>query len=446
MVLRPFLSVQLRHLVSVLGVGLLASGCASDGYSIGSAPSGQGQGGGYSLGVGGSGSSDIDGGRVLAGGKTICTAELLDQIKDAACSGWSSELEVAPSLLEFVVDTSGSMLELAPQSKLSKWSVTRDALAAAIDDFLPDETAVGVLFYPNQATIPNPLAEDTNSQPLPVSECVNISAMVGVAPVGAQGSAQRAALALGLASAQPAGGTPTDDAYVYALNYGLLPAIKSYAPYIPYIVLVTDGQPTILQGCKGTGDTLHPVDWHPIVQHIGEAAAARNVVKTFIIGTPGSNAQSATGDDGRPWLSLAARTGLTARSQNCSDEGPNFCHFDLSQSTDLATDLNAGLKEIMRAIPCRFNMPAAPANCVLDASRLNVIYEQDYSNGQSKQTWLIGQSEASCGSEGDLDGWYIDENANKIVLCPTTCQTVQADQRARLEILSGCNAIAPPVN
>jgi hypothetical protein len=446
MAFRPCLGVLLGRLASVLGIGLLASGCASDGSGIASAPSNQGLGGYYSLGVGGSVSSDNDGSSELTGGKTICTAELLDQIKDAACSGWSSELEVVPSLLEFVVDTSGSMLELAPQSKLSKWSVTRDALAAAIDDFLPDDTAVGVLFYPNQATIPNSLADESNSQPLPTSECVNVSAMVGVAPIGAQGSAQRAALALGLASAQPAGGTPTDDAYEYALTYGLMPAIKSYASYIPYAVLVTDGQPTILQGCKGTGDTLHPVDWHPIVQHIGEVAAAPNMIKTFIIGTPGSNAQSATGDDGRPWLSLAARTGLTPRSQSCSDEGPNYCHFDLSQSTDLATDLSAGLKEIIRAIPCSFNMPAAPANCVLDASKLNVIYEQDYSNGQSKQTWLIGQSEPSCGSEGDLDGWYIDSNANKVVLCPTTCQTVQSDQRARLEILSGCNSIAPPVN
>jgi len=353
---------------------------------------------------------------------------------------------VVPSLLDFVVDTSGAMLELAPQSNLSKWAVTRDALAAAIDDFLPDDTAVGVLFYPNQATIPNQLADDPNSDPLPISECVNVSAMVGVAPIGAQGSAQRAALALGLANAQPAGGTPTDDAYVYALTNGAMPAIKTYAEYIPYILLVTDGQPTILQGCKGTGDTSHPVDWHPIVQHIAEAAAAPNVIKTFVIGSPGSNAQSATGDDGRPWLSLAARTGLTPRSASCRDVGPNYCHFDLSQSTNFAADLKAGLQEIMSAIPCSFNIPSAPANCVLDASRLNVIYQQDYSNGQAAQTWLIGQSETACGSGGDADGWYIDSNAAKIVLCPTTCQTVQADQRARLEILSGCNAIAPPVN
>jgi len=443
LVLRPFLGVLFGDLVSVLGIGLLASGCGS---TVASAPAGEGLGGGYSFGAGGSASSDIDGGGGLTGGKTICTAELLDQIKDAACSSWSSELEVAPSLLDFVVDTSGSMLELAPQSKLSKWAVTRDAIAAAIDDFLPDDTAVGVLFYPNQATIPNQLADDPNSGSLPISECVNVSAMVSVAPIGAQGSAQRAALALGLADAQPTGGTPTDDAYEYALTYGLMPAIKSYATYIPYVVLVTDGQPTILQGCKGTGDTSHPVDWHPIVQHIAGAAAAPNVIKTFIIGTPGSNAQSATGDDGRPWLSLAARTGLTPRSASCSDEGPNYCHFDLSQSTDLAADLSDGLKEIMSAIPCSFNMPSAPANCVLNASTLNVIYEQDYSNDQSQETWLIGQSAPSCGSEGDADGWYIDSNANKIVLCPTTCQTVQADQRARLEILSGCNTIAPPVN
>ena len=437
---------MLGNLVSMLGIGLLASGCGSSGSNVASAPGDQGLGGGRSMGAGGSASGDVDGGGGLTGGKTICTAELLDRIKDAACLVWSSDLEVAPSLLDFVVDTSGSMLALAPQSNLSKWAVTRDALAAAIDDILPDDTAVGVLFYPNQATFPNQLADDPNSDPLLISECVNVSAMVGVAPIGAQGSAQRAALALGLANVQPAGGMPTDDAYVYALSNGVMPAIKSYAGYMPYIVLVTDGQPTILQGCKGTGDTLHPVDWHPIVQHIAEAAVAPNVVKTFIIGSPGSNAPTANGDDGRSWLSLAARRGLTPRSVGCSDGGPNYCHFDLSQTTDFAAGLNAGLKEIMSTIPCSFNMPSAPANCVLDASRLNVIYEQAYSNGQSKETWLIGQSEPACGSDGDADGWYIDSNADKIVLCPTTCQTVQADQLARLEIISGCNTITPPVN
>jgi hypothetical protein len=437
---------MLAVLVSVLGVGLLVAGCGS-GSGESSGPSkGAGVGGsGFALGTGGSGNNGYtdDGG--MTGGKTVATEELLAQIKDSACSSWSSELEVAPSLLEFVVDTSGSMLELAPQSKLSKWAVTRDAISAAIEEFLPDDTAIGILFFPNQATIPNQLANDPNSAPLPVSECVNTAAMVKVGPLGAQGSAQRAALAQSLANVQPAGGTPTDDAYVYALANGMQPAVQTYPGYVRYMVLITDGQPTILQGCKGTGETAHPVDWTPIEGRIRDAADSPSAIKTFIMGTPGSAAQSTTGEDGRPWLSLAACVGRTQRSEDCSNEGPNYCHYDLSGSSDLAKDLTDGLRDITRKIPCRFNMPSAPANCVLDSASLNVIYQENYSNGQAGQTWIIGQSDASCGTAGADDGWYVDPDANMIVLCPTTCQTVQSDQKARLEILSGCHTLyAPP--
>src|SRR5512142_1044691 len=103
---------MLIFLVSVLGIGLLMSGCSSSASSGGSAGSASG-GSGYDLGVGGSNSDAFDGNGDLNGGKTVGTDELLAQIKGAACSGWSSELQVAPSLLQFVVDTSGSMLELA---------------------------------------------------------------------------------------------------------------------------------------------------------------------------------------------------------------------------------------------------------------------------------------------------------------------------------------------
>jgi hypothetical protein len=332
------------------------------------------------------------------------------------------------------------MSDLAPQSSLSKWVITRDAIEAAIEKSLPDPTGVGVLFFPNQATIPNHLDEDADTHALPISNCVNVAALVPVAPIGASGSAQRAAIAQSFANVQPSGGTPTDDAYVYALNNGLKPAMTSYSSYVPYMVLITDGQPTIMQGCKGMGEPANPVDWQPILQHISEAAAS--YVKTFVIGSPGSNAQSITGDDGRPWLSMAARVGQTSRSEGCTDDGPDYCHFDLSQSTDFATDLAGGLVEIMRAIPCRLNMPSAPPNCVLDPSTLNVVYEQNFSNGVAEQTWLIGQADSTCG-DGASDGWVVDPSAQMLVLCPRTCQAVQADQRPKLEIFSGCHSVLP---
>jgi hypothetical protein len=37
-------------------------------------------------------------------------------------------------------------------------------------------------------------------------------------------------------------------------------------------------------------------------------------------------------------------------------------------------------------------------------------------------------------------GWYYDNNASptKIILCPASCQMVQADQNGKVDILLGC--------
>jgi len=435
---------MLGFLFTVLGVAMLQSGCSAASGSSSAKRAAAVGGASYALGTGGTGSANLGADSGHNGGKVVATEELLAGIKDAACSGWASELALAPPIFEFVVDTSASMTEFAPRSNLTKWGVTREAIAAALEEFLPGDTAVGALFYPNQATIPNHLDEDPSSLPLPVSHCINVAAMVKVGPLGGQGSVQRAALAQSLANVQPSGGTPTDDAYTYALSNAMEPAIRAYPDYVPYMVLITDGQPTILQGCKGTGEAAHPVDWMPIIEHIGGAAASSSSVKTFIIGAPGSDAQSTTGEDGRPGLSRAARAGKTQRTEDCSDEGPNYCHYDLTQSTDLASDLKSGLRDITRKIPCRFSMPAAPPNCELAPATLNVIYQQNYASGIAEQTWIIGQSDAFCGADSADDGWYIDSATNMIILCPATCQTVQTDLRPRLEILSGCHAVFPP--
>jgi hypothetical protein len=40
-------------------------------------------------------------------------------------------------------------------------------------------------------------------------------------------------------------------------------------------------------------------------------------------------------------------------------------------------------------------------------------------------------------------GWYYDSNSGptKIVLCPTSCATVQADATAKVNVLYGCDSI-----
>ena len=63
----------------------------------------------------------------------------------------------------------------------------------------------------------------------------------------------------------------------------------------------------------------------------------------------------------------------------------------------------------------------------------------DYTPGDGGAMTTFGQvsSESACGSS---DGWYYDDpqNPTSITLCPKTCQSVQADAGAKIQILFGC--------
>lgn len=448
---------MLKVLPSLLVLSLLASNCGSSSDAQGVAAGGSG----YTVGRGGFGASVAAGansggdgsvGTSLSGGISQLTDSLAAQIDAPSCAAWSSVLAVAPALLEFVIDVSGSMSDTnyAGSNGQSKWQVTRDALSSAINTGLPNNTGVGMLLFPNMNTTPN-----ANLTPLAVDQCINASAMIAGAPLGSAGSAQRALIAEGLAGASAVGGTPTDDAYQLAYGSGVLPALQNYRYFTPFIVLLTDGQPTFLAQCEGTGLELYPVDWHPIVNDVGSAlagtlettltshAVGAPVVKTFVIGAPGSDASSTTGSDCRPWLSQAATAGGTPRTPGCQNSGPNFCHYDMSQSTDFAADLATVLGDIVEAaIPCSFQIPAPSNRQPIDFTKLNVIYDENVVGGQPTQQWLIGQTtDTSCAS-GTGDGWFLDANQN-IVLCATTCEAVQADKYAQLEVRGGCQPIAP---
>ena len=246
---------MLKYFSSLACLGIVAMGCASKNNGT----DGNGSTGGTctfncALGQGGVGAgSGLDAGNKagsgnatvtnLKGGKAVVTADIIVSISGDACAGTSSELEVPPALLEFVVDTSGSMTDIPTGSTQSKWTITQAALSNAISTGLPDNTGVGMLFFPNMNTVPN-----HNTTPIDITNCVNTSALIPAAPLGAAGSTQRAAIAQGLANAYVAGGTPTDDAYEYAYSSGVIPAMQTYGYFTPFMVLITDGQPTISAG------------------------------------------------------------------------------------------------------------------------------------------------------------------------------------------------------
>lgn len=411
---------MLKHsaaLVSITSLTWLMSACGSSADAPGNQNGSGATGTGGTLDLGpapGSGGSKL-GPSEHDGGTVPLTPEQVEEIEGGACAGWKTEGEALPAVLMLVVDVSGSMEKAAPGSpNRSKWDITQEALADAIDT-LGAQTAVGVLYYPNQGT-------RQSETPRDVSECVNVEALVPIETLGADASTVRRALQRSLEEANTGSGTPTHDAYQYALDNGM----RAYASSAQkFMLLITDGQPTFAQQCVGTGNVDEPVDEQPIVDAIAAAAAAD--VRTFVIGSPGSERNESTGADARPWLSQAAEAGRTAPA-GCSHDGGPYCHMDMTEEADFGAALAQGLGEVVGQInTCTYAVPPPPAGKELDLNAINLIVT---AGGESELVLPDGKGSCSEGFQLNADG--------QIVLCEATCERVQQDSGASVQLLFGC--------
>lgn len=369
------------------------------------------------------------------GGRTELTAEQVDQILGAECTGWSGEGETVPATLQLVVDTSGSMDNLPPGSQDGdphKWAITKAALTTAIAA-LPPAVSLGVVYYPNKNVTSSPRAN-----PGPTDNCVETSAAVPLAPLGDADSEQRATFQTSLDEVLIDSYTPTHDAYAYSLAEQLVP----YPAANKYLLLITDGAPNIDLGCTWPGDGEEVVGdlydgagnlngaTDPIIAAV-QAARDQHGIRTFVIGSPGSEeSEQEPKMDMRPWLSRAAIAGGTD-TPGCTIEGPNYCHFDMTQTIDFASELAAGLANISEQVAddCTFVVPEAQDGRKIDPAKTQVIIE--WSSG--KKSLIIPDGIDDC-----TDGWKFNSADQTIVLCPTTCDEVQADAGERIHVSFGC--------
>jgi hypothetical protein len=315
-----------------------------------------------------------------------------------ACAGQTAGAEAASSVLELLVDTSGSMDQDAPNSRGSKWTVTRRAVLDAVTE-MPEDTSLGVVFYPN---VPN------DSDP-----CFEQQTAVAIDRLG--DTAQRQRVQQAFQRQRPEGGTPTHDAYRYALDLvGTTQAIGTRV-----VVLITDGIPTYSLGCVGTGRQEDAVDAAPMIEEAASALARG--VQTFVIGSPGS-------EGARESLSRMAEAGGTALA-NCSHSGPTYCHFDMTEESDLAAGLSNALGLISGiTLSCNYGVPSAPAGAVLDPAKVNVLFTPP---GGAEE--LIPQ-----GAGRDCaDGWQYNTDQTQIRLCGPTCDRVRGSDGS-LTLQFGC--------
>jgi hypothetical protein len=406
----------------IAAISGLIAGCGSSSDDDGGGPGANGSGGtGLVLG-GGSGANKGNG--THDGGVVPLTPDEIENIENAACTGWAAEGENLPAVLQLVVDVSGSMDDDAPGSNQSKWDVTRDALSQAIDT-LPASVSAGVLYYPNRDT-------GSSMTMRAVNQCVNVGAMVPIGALGNDNSQQRRALQRSLDDADTNSYTPTHDAYRYALQEGLVPY---QAQANKFMLLITDGAPTMSLGCiggrmggmgmMGGGAMDAPTD--PIVDEIKGAFGTG--IRTFLIGSPGSEESSQGDGDMRPWLSRAAQEGGTAKA-GCQVDGPNFCHLDMTQDENFSQALVDGLATIVGQIidTCTFAIPDAPAGQTVDPSLTTLIVQS--SSGASL---VLQDDTGDCG-----EGWRFNAGG-QVELCPATCDKVMADASSTVQLLFGCS-------
>jgi hypothetical protein len=346
-----------------------------------------------------------------------------DTLSRAACNRWNVEREPEPALIMLIVDVSGTMAYPMQGSSVSKWDVERSVLGNIID-ILPAKVGVGILYFPNMATPPS-------STPRPASACVNLDAMISVGMLGSYTSQQRTVLARSLAATEPnlQGGAPTLDAYLAGLDELGRTSLDGRRQ----MLLITDGQPTFSEGCVGNGSIDYPVDPGPVVGAI--ANARRAGVRTFVIGSPGSQRTNSRGDDARPWLSRAAEAGGTALP-SCSSSGPNFCHYDMTTESNFSRALDGALDDIARRIVhCSVFLPDPPQNETLEPANVNVVF----TSADGKSSLLVKDDSPSCSL-----GWHYTNDGQGIVLCDEACTAVNAELGSKLELVFGCESVTAP--
>ena len=358
------------------------------------------------------------------------TEEELLAWRDDSCTGQSAEPEPLGATLFLVLDASSSMdAEAAGTDNQSKWEATRDAMIDAVGT-LDDSTALGLLGYPNKVVDQVPGSTDS---------CVNVDALISLNLLSA--GDHRQTIIDGLNAIETETCTPTHDAYTVArADFAATPAAGQ-----KYLLLMTDGQPTYTLGCYGPPDNPErcgsgvdtPEGTFPseeaIIDEITSAFQEDNI-KTFVLGSPGSEQHMETGLDNRWWLSEAAVAGGTSPG-NC-DHDPNtaqpFCHFDMTESPNFSEALRDALGTIVgQVLACDYEVPLPPDDQVVDLDEVNLVLWP----GGADPIQILRNNEADC-----EQGWYVDESSDpaRVLLCSRTCELVQSDPQARLELLFGC--------
>ncbi len=186
-------------------------------------------------------------------------------------------------------------------------------------------------------------------------------------------------------------------------------------------VLITDGDPT--GTCSNNVNALKGI----LSTHF-----ANTGITTFVVGMTGAtftNLETIAEGGGAPIHNDKVGTLTDA----CGTNGNTCRHWNVGNGNGSA--LTEALKQIQKsATSCTFAMPTADGG-IIDPNQVKVSYRPGGTG--TPQTFARVTNAASCTSAG---GFYYDNNMSptSLTLCSSTCGTVQADSKAKVDVLLGC--------
>lgn len=91
------------------------------------------------------------------------------------------------------------------------------------------------------------------------------------------------------------------------------------------------------------------------------------------------------------------------------------------------------------SISCQYDIPMVPDGGTIDPAKVNVSYTPG--GGSAQTIGYVPGGAADCTQQ--VGGWYYDDPASptQIILCPSTCTSVQGDPGAKMDVVFGCDTI-----
>lgn len=297
-----------------------------------------------------------------------------------SCTSISAAAERVRLDISVLIDRSESMAG-------PKWLGATTALKKFFNDPASAKIGVGLSFSPNDKNLEDPcIPEDYQVLGVPIDVLPgNAFALTNAIPSNAKG-----------------GSSPT-----YGSLKGVLQHATAHQDAHPkrkvIVVLAIDSGPNSC-GPVGIDD----------LAALAKSARNYNGVLTYVIGVEGADI---------PIIDKIAAAGGTGKTYDITNDINEF---------------SAKMEEIRgAALGCEFDIPPPPNGKDLDPDQVNFSYTPQ--GVGTPKIVLRAKDAADCGGD---PGWYYDNNnaPTKIILCPASCATVQADATAKISVLFGCSS------